>query len=520
MTKPILKLRLHPKQWLAMETPATEVLYGGAAGGGKSHLMRVAAIRWCVEIAGLQVYFFRRIREDLIKNHMEGPQGLRALLAPLVDAGWCEIIENEVRFWNHSKIFLCHAQHETDVYKYQGAEIHVLCVDELTHFAEPMYRFLRNRVRMVGLDVPADYSGRFPRILASANPGGVGHLWVKNTFIDGVTPLKMRLQPSAEGGMRRMYIPATLDDNPSMLEHDPGYEARLEGLGSKALVAAMRWGDWNVIEGAFFDCWSPQLHVLAPFSVPLEWLRFRSADWGAASPFSTGWWAVVQEDYFLPVVKRDSRGTLIRTNTGALEDMGFRRIPRGALIRYREDYGDQEGAPGKGLKLTAEAYADRIIAREKGDETKCTYGVMDPSTFKVDGGPSIAERVNRKLVQAGLAPFREADNRRVNTRMSRDRGGPMSGWDVVRQRMVGTNGVPDIYCFSTCIDSIRTIPALQHDPDRAEDLNTRGEDHAADEWRYACMSRAWLKEREKPPVPKQDYGPPSEQIPTDSFKLL
>ena len=247
-----LPLHLHDKQWVAFETVATEVLFGGAAGGGKSYLMRVAAIVWCAAIAGLQVYLFRRVRDDLIKNHVEGPKGFRALLAAWSALGWCRVAGNEIRFWNGSRIYLCHCQDERDIYKYQGAEMHVLMIDELTHFTEVIYRFLRNRVRMVGITLPPEYVGKFPRILCGGNPGNIGHLWVKNTFISGVEPLAIRLMPSSEGGMLRQYITARLEDNPSMAADDPGYEARLEGLGSKSLVAAMRWGDWDVVEGAFF----------------------------------------------------------------------------------------------------------------------------------------------------------------------------------------------------------------------------------------------------------------------------
>ncbi|WP_339426723.1 terminase large subunit domain-containing protein [Pseudomonas proteolytica] len=163
-----LRVHLHPKQWVAFLTEATEVLFGGAAGPGKSHLMRVAAIVWCCSIAGLQVYLFRRVREDLYKNHLEGPKGFRAMLAPLVLGGWCRIIGDEIRFWNGARIYLCHCKAENDVYKYQGAEIHVLLIDELTHFTEFMYRFLRNRVRMVGITLPADCVGKFPRILCGS----------------------------------------------------------------------------------------------------------------------------------------------------------------------------------------------------------------------------------------------------------------------------------------------------------------------------------------------------------------
>jgi hypothetical protein len=151
--------------------------------------------------------------------------------------------------------------------------------------------------------------------------------------------------------------------------------------------------------------------------------------------------------------------------------LGTRLLPRGALVRYREDY--IASGPGKGLKLTAEQVADRIIEREK-DDPRLAYAVLDPSTFKEDGGPSIAERINGKLVKAKLPAFRKADNSRV-TKIAGHGSGPMSGWDIMRQRMIGTGTAddphPTIFWFSTCLDSIRTIPALQHDSARPEDLD-------------------------------------------------
>jgi len=504
MQRTALSLDLWPKQNEAFTSAATEVFYGGASGGGKSHLMRVAAAVWAMQISGLQVYLFRRVYEDLVKNHLEGPKGFRNLLAPLIDDGWVNIVDDQVRFWNGSKIYLCHCQHNQDVYKYQGSEIHVLLIDELTHFEEPTYRFLRNRTRMVGIKLPLEHVGRFPRILCCGNPGNIGHLWVKNTFIVNAEPLKIRSMVNAEGGMWRQFIPARLDDNPSMRLDDPGYEARLEGLGSKALVAAMRWGDWDVVEGAFFDCWSRDKHVLTPFTVPYHWLRFRSMDWGSASPFSIGWWAVVQDDYDLP---------------------DGRTLPRGALVRYREDYGDTPGVTGKGLKLSAEEIAARIVERERKDP-KLSYGVLDPATFKQESGPSIAERINKALVTAKLAPFVRADNARVRAIQNKDRRGPMSGLDALRARMIGTydektgDMVPMIYCFSTCFDSIRTIPILQHDAARAEDIDYRGEDHCADEWRYAVLSRPWLKDPPALTPPKDGYRTPFDELINDSIKLL
>jgi hypothetical protein len=471
-----LDINLHPKQLVAFQSKATEILYGGAAGGGKSHLMRMAAIMWCTAIPGLQVYLFRRIRDDLVKNHMEGPSGFREFLAGWVECGFVKIVEDEIRFWNGARIYLCHCKDEKDRFKYQGAEIHLLLVDELTHFTDKIYRFLRNRVRMVGITLPEKYKGQFPRIIAGANPGGIGHQFVKMTFIDGVTPLEISKAPASEGGMMRQYIPARLEDNPSMEDNDPGYEQRLEGLGSESLVKAMRWGDWDIVEGAFFDCFDKRRHVIWPFEIPEGWMRFRAGDWGSAKPFSFGWYAIASDDHQL---------------------VDGRIIPRGALVKYREWYGCKKDAQGKfipneGVKMTAEEVG-RGIRQRDGDEL-FAYSVLDPAAFAQDGGPSIAERLTG-------CTFRPADNKRVTQR------GAMGGWDQMRARLIGDEeGRPMLFFFETCIHSIRTIPALQHDEDRPEDLDTDGEDHAGDETRYACMSRPWVRKPQRRPDPAQPKG--------------
>lgn len=473
MSQPAINLNLHYKQTLAFKTEATEVLYGGAAGGGKSHLMRAAATTWCASVAGLQVYLFRRISSDLIKNHIEGPSGFRNMLAPWVMAGFVEIVADEIRFWNGSKIFLCHCKDEKDRFKYQGAEMHVLMIDELTHFTDKMYRFLRGRVRAVGLpELPEDYKGKFPRIICGSNPGGVGHSWVKTSFVDLCADLKPQRMTKKEGGMLRQYIPAKLNDNPSMTEQDPDYEDRLDGLGSDALVKAMKDGDWNIVEGAYFDKWTTK-NEIEPFNIPEHWTRFRSFDWGSAKPFSLGWWAVATDDY---------------KHNGIT-------IPRGALVRYREWYGckkDENGQsiPDTGLKLTAEKVSEGILSMEDSRE-KIDYSVADPAIFTEDGGPSIEERMSPIY-------FERADNKRTAA------NGRAGGWDQMSARIEGVDGVPMIYCFTTCRDSIRTIPVLQHDERRPEDLDTSAEDHAADEWRYACMSRPWIK-------PKPDKEPPKDR---------
>lgn len=237
------------------------------------------------------------------------------------------------------------------------------------------------------------------------------------------------------------------------------YVANLHMVGSAALVSAWLDGDWNSIEGAFFDCWSQDM-VIKPFPIPQHWTKFRSFDWGYAKPFSVGWWAVATED--------------TECSTGI--------IPKGALVRYREWYG-KSGA-NIGLRMDAEAVGKGIQDRTL---EKIDYSVADPAIFAQDGGPSIFERM------LPFVTFRRADNTRVGNK------GFMGGWDQMRSRMRGDER-PMIYCFDTCTDSIRTIPLLQHDPVRAEDLDTSSEDHAADEWRYGCMSRPWVRDAAKPPT--------------------
>jgi hypothetical protein len=183
-------------------------------------------------------------------------------------------------------------------------------------------------------------------------------------------------------------------------------------------------------------------------------------------------------------------------------------LPRGALVRYRECYGSSDPSGAKGLKWTAEQVADRIIELEK-DDPRLAYAVLDPSAFKVDGGPSIAERINKLLLGKKMSAFRKADNTRVASRG--DKRGPMNGWDQMRARIIGTGAPPDnvpmFYCFSTCHALIRTLPVLQHDPAKPEDLDTESEDHAADDARYACSSRPWLRNKPEPEIPPDPYRP-------------
>lgn len=455
-----LDIELHPRQFQAFSSEATELFYGGAAGGGKSYLMRCCAITWCSQIPGLQVYLFRRVREDLIKGHVEGTHGFQSMLAEWIAAGLAWFVGDEIRFWNNSVIWLCHCKDEKDRFKYLSADIHVLLVDELTTFSSTIYYFLRSRVRATGLEIPEEYKGRFPRIICASNPGNVGHLWVKADFIDNHAPNEIWRTPDNLGGMLRQFIPARLEDNPSLNEEDPTYRQRLRGLGNEALVKAMEEGDWNVVAGAFFDCWSTSVHVVPVFTPPLTWTRIMGFDWGSAKPYCALWTTVAD-------------GNPVRTKGG------FLTFPKNSLVVYRELYGAK--SPNVGLKQTAEQCAEAIALTEGQDKPHTR--IADPACWKQDGGPSIAERMARPPSKIMM---RRGDNSRV------------SGWDQVRNRLLGDldpegMSVPMMYFTEACRNTIRTLPALQHDSTVQEDLDSDGEDHAADTVRYICMSRPYTR---------------------------
>jgi hypothetical protein len=263
--------------------------------------------------------------------------------------------------------------------------------------------------------------------------------------------------------LERVYIPSRVGDNRFLGE---GYVAAAQGVRLERTGRGMARRGLVGYRGRVLRLLEHRKACHSTRSLfRRNGLRFRSADWGSAKPFSVGWWAVVGDGH----------------------QIEGRILPRGALVRYREWYGSS--APNVGLKLTAEQVAEGILARDGKDTI--AYGVLDPAAFAVDGGPSIAERM--AACTQGKVWFRRADNRRVAQM------GALGGWDQMRRRLQGDgDGRPMLYTFSTCVDFIRTVPALQHDLDRPEDIDTDGEDHAGDEARYACMSRPWVEDIVKP----------------------
>jgi hypothetical protein len=377
-------------------------------------------------------------------------------------------------FPNKARLRFAYLERDSDADSYQGHSYTRVYVEEAGTFpsAAPILKLMATL--RSGAGVPCGFR-------ATGNPGGPGHQWVKARYIDPapqgwkiITSKFKNPWTNEELVRERVFIPSKLQDNRYLGSE---YVANLQMTGSEQLVKAWLEGDWNVIDGAFFDGWNSRKHVVRPFAVPSSWLRFRSMDWGYATPFSVGWWAVCDNDTW--------------------PDDGSSLIPRGALVRYREWYGCEDGKPNVGLRLTPEEVADGIVERER-EDGEIRFGVLDPSAFAHKSGPSEAERINSILVASKRTAFQRADNTRVSASK-----GHLGGWNIMRQRLRGDGEYPGIFCFETCLDSIRTIPVLQHDPDRAEDLNTEQEDHAADDWRYACMSRPWIPTVHQEPKPTQ-----------------
>ena len=448
-----------------VQCPLEDVVYGGARGGGKTDAAlgewAIHAERYGENAKGLVVRRTRKALESTIAR------------AKQIYRGMAQWQESKSRFvWRNGAVLtMNYLERDDDADQYQGHDYTRVYVEELTQFADPKpIDKLRATLRSAQ-GVPTGFR-------ATCNPGGAGHTWVKQRYIDeGAWKITRHVfecpftQRKIE--TRRVFIPAKLSDNPALLDSDPTYVAQLYQSGSPQLVRAWLEGDWDVIEGAFFPEWKASLHVLQPFAIPQHWARIRGFDWGSAAPFAVGWWAVASESVNRP------------------EGL----IPRGALIQYREWYG--ASAPNTGLKMTAEQVADGIKEREAPGE-RIDLSVADPAIFAENGGPSIAERMGMRGTW-----WTPGDNKRVA------QVGAIGGWDQVRGRLVGIDGRPMLYSFSTCTALNRTLPALQHDTLRPEDVDTDGEDHAPDMARYVCMSRPWLAPSTQKPK-KRDMWAESE----------
>lgn len=483
-----------PQTWL-LSCPIFETLFGGARGGGKSDgiLGEFAchADEYGPEAIGLCVRRERIQLTELIERS-------KVIYTPL-GAKWHEQ-DKMWRFPNGARLRFAYLESDSDAQSYQGHSYTRVYVEEMGTFPnpDPIFKLMATLSR----------NPRVPsRFIATANPGGPGHLWIKQRYIDpdpsGLRIIRSEFEnPFTKEKVikERIFIPSKITDN--IYTNTADYIGNLYLSGNEELVKAWLEGDWNVMLGAYFPEFNVKKHVIKSFVPPKHWTRFMAMDWGSSTPFSIGWYCVVPDEFDPNLELPPSKWVLFPEQLGA---DGIPRLPKGAIIKYREWYGSRwranidqglpnpEGTnPNVGLKLTAREVAAGISMREAREprdsqgRARITWRVADPKIFSSDNGPSIAEEMTKKPYNI---VFDRADNKRVQ------RGGAMSGWDMLRSRLKGNidDGRPMIYFMDCCKDTIRTLPALQHDPRKLEDAETHGEDHAPDEVRYACMSRPYSR---------------------------
>lgn len=384
------------------------------------------------------------------------------MLHELIDAGDVEYSKSDYSFtfWNGSRIQLAHAQHESDVYAHQGAQIGFLILDEASHFSPMMVRFLRSRVRLGSLVVPPEWKGMFPRILYVTNPGNVGHHYFKSNFVDFGDGHIFKA-PEEEGGMLREYIPAKLSDNKILLMNDPDYAERIKGMGDANTVRAMIEGDWECLSsGGFADIWRSKVHVVQPFAIPETWRIDRGYDYGSSAPAAALWFAEADGEEFM-----DSDGECCW-------------VPKGTIFIIKECYLANQRL--EGLRLTPEAQAKRIKQCED-DEVwgrRVFPGPADNAIFASEPGRT---SIATEMAAQGV----------TFTRSDKSPGSRIRGVALMRNRLEASSTrpmeKPGIFVFSTCFHTIRTIPNLENDSNNVEDIDTKGEDHIWDVIRYRLL---------------------------------
>ena len=258
-----LDLTVTRKQKLFIDAEESEVLFGGAAGGGKSYGQMVDSLLFALKYRGSKQLILRRTFSELDKSLIRTSLALFPKEIYTFNSS-----THTGKFKNGSIIDFGYCATENDVYQYQSAEYDCIRFDELTHFTEAQYVYLISRVRG---------ANGFPKqIKSSTNPGGVGHSWVKSRFIDPAAPGKSF---RGEDGMGRIFIPSLLDDNSFLMRSDPSYKERLTALPERERKALL-FGDWNIFEGQYFNEFSTAKHVCTPFEIPPEWRKYRTIDYG------------------------------------------------------------------------------------------------------------------------------------------------------------------------------------------------------------------------------------------------
>jgi hypothetical protein len=335
-----------------LAAPEIDVLYGGAAGGGKSYAMLVDPLRYAHRAAHRALILRRSMPElrELIDKSRE--------LYPQAFPG-CKFREVE-KLWNFpsgAKVEFGFLERDADVYRYQGQAYSWIGFDEITHLpTEFSWNYLASRLRTTDSEIT-------PYLRCTANPGGVGAHWVKKRY---VSPMPPNESFKGDDGLSRKFIPARLEDNP-YLSQDGRYEQMLQALPDVQRRQLLE-GNWDITEGAAFTEFDIAAHVVMPFDIPLGWERIKGIDYGYASESACVWGSVDPTD--------------------------------GTLIIYRELY--QKNLTGEDLAS--------VITRMEVQDPYSVQGVLDTSAWARTGttGPTVGETLQR----AGHK-LRRADKNRI-----------------------------------------------------------------------------------------------------------
>ena len=442
-----------------------EALYGGAAGGGKSDALVIEALRQ-VDVPNYRALILRKTfpqLRELIDKTMQ-------YYKPVFPAAKYNSSTHCWTFPSGAKIYFGSMFRAQDKYNYQGQQFDYIAVDELTHFTWEEYSYLMSRNRPSG-------PGTQVYIRATANPGGIGHGWVKARFITPAPPGTRMVQlvdvKKPDGSVEklrrtRIFIPSTIFDNPALLKNDPGYLNNLASM-PEAEKQALLYGSWDSFSGQVFTEWRNDpahyedqqwTHVIKPFRIPAHWKIWRGYDFGYAKPFSVGWYAADEE---------------------------------GRLYRIKELYGCT-GTPNEGTKVNPVEQARMIREAEENDPNlkgRHINGVADPAIFNESQGESIAQMQEKHPNYLFWTP---GDHTRLAGKMQ------------MHYRMAfDGEGRPMFQVFDTCKHFIRTIPNLVYDESNVEDIDTTQEDHIYDECRYVMMENPISpRKTESVPVLKDD----------------
>lgn len=453
-----------PKQAAFMRRPEWEALYGGAAGGGKSDALVIEALRQ-VRIPHYKALIVRKTFPQLAEL-IDKSLGYYPRICP---AARYNATGHTWTFPSGAKIVFGSIAHPQDRIRYQGHAYDLIAFDELTHFTYDEYSYLFSRCRANG-------PGTRCYIRATANPGGIGHAWVKERFISPAPPMTT-IWSTVEwtddhgqhmtGRRSRIFVPARVTDNAALMANDPGYILGLASMPD-ADKRALLDGDWDSFSGQVFTEWRnvPEhygdrigTHVIDPFRVPDDWSIWCGLDWGYSRPYSVVWLAVDHE----------------------------RR-----LYMVRELYGCT-GTPNEGVREEPSAVARRIREIEADDPNlrgRIIHRVGDPAIWMSDGTESIGALMERERVY-----FERGDNARISGKMQ-----------LHHRLAFDQNGIPMMYVFRTCVNMIRTFPALVYDTADVEDVDTNGEDHEYDSVRYVCMANP-ISPAQRQPEKRREWSP-------------